>query len=1141
MIWYLLWPFRGTTEPPRLAPEHPIRRAFYQYGVAAARHWLLFILGSVATAVVLCYPVFFLYNNPTTGSSKLPYHVWTSARLYDGHPNTVPDLEVRQIWVHGSYNKAFEKPVLQEALSIQDTLVGSTHGFEEEAASEDGRTRMEHGNTCQGDIATHHPSLGLHSPLMFWNCSFEALQADTDVVDTINSQVTRKSYLNLTLRPASVFASKSFADGRVIGADALVITVFDRVTETTNRQWDDRLSSLARDAPHRWDLYPRGGHFAQGQLYEFQQKPLSTNDELALLGSYASMLGYVAWNLSGLRAVKSWTGLLITLISQAIKMLISIIASFSICGFLQIDLARVPDYYYPFIVWVIGLENMFRLVNSVLIQPPEQQTIHRVATALAEVSTKFLAATTQMLVLLWIISKKSSELSAFCTFAAIALFFDFFFHLTFFLPVVSVDVRRMELSDSLDRLDLVKNRNSSVAKAIPERQFFLETLLLGRGSLTSRIATSRIAGIVTSICFILGLNVHFFEDGNPIWSFFRSLQSMFHSHPMNGLSANFAPIINQARTPTGWIMLQDYKDAKQILDFVKPNVHHIVARVYDPLFVVLHGSNRAAPSADTSLLEIWWNTVRKHIYPFLLALFFSVAVVTLLMQYMLWNELPDEEIDSHSNHHPSLSLDTLPQAHRLDLIKLAACARGHIISVSLDRLVSFSLFDPHTHKYSFSVLSTVAMMQPLWPIVSIALDENGDWAALCTQDGNIAFWNLPDRRLSHFTRVKLEDQQICAFDFISIDRQEGERPSLIIVTCEAIVFEVDVVGSKVVQSFRTSQEKLVFATISRSKSGVNIIALTRSGRIRIAASNSGDWALYAIERLDSRLAPGSKEGKTRSLTSLPSLDVFATVRLRVVDLVDIKTKTLIHTFQPVLIKGNSLRILSSPRRECKNCHSAAVHSVSLAYVDFETHACVIRTYTLSNDLNKLICLAPTRAGKRPTCPGFPSSKEHTYTVNKPGSWEATRSQAIIGVRLRPRVAEASTSSSSSSSGFEPTYLQAQPHQDVTHRHRSALSPSAPDTLGPEKDVDSDEWEVWTMSSSGEFHTEPLPTSPNELLVADTGPIVPFGNRSVALGFGNKVKVGMVGNERFEKESNGFQGLAHLGGSRRRKMANRRII
>lgn len=778
-----------------------------------------------------------------------------------------------------------------------------------------------------------------------------------------------------------------------------------------------------------------------------------------------------------------------------------------------------------------------------LIQPPEQHTIHRVATALAEVSTKLVAATTQMLAMLWMVSKKSSELSAFCTFAAIALAFDFFFHLTFFLPVVSVDVRRMELSDSLDRVDLAKNRNNFKAKASLERQFFLKTLLLGRGSLTGRIATSRIAGIVTSICFILGLNVHFFEDGNPIWSFLHSLQAMFHSRPTHGLSASFAPVINQARTPTGWIMLQDYKDAKQILDFVKPNVHHIVARVYDPLFVVLRGSNRAAPSADRSVLDIWWDTIRKHIYPFLLSLIFSVAVVTLLMQYMLWNELPDEELDSHPTHHPSLALDTLPQAHRLDLIKLTACARGHIISISLDRLVSFSLFDPNTQNYSLSVLSTAAMTPPLWPIVSMALDENGDWAALCGKDGNIAFWNMPERTLSHFIRVKLEDQQTCAFDFISIGKEEGERPSLLIVTGEAKVIEVDVVGSKVVQSFRMSQEKLALATISRSKAGVNIIALTRSGRIRIAASNSGDWALSAVERLDSRLAPGSKEGKIRSLASVPSLGVFATVRLRVVELVDLKTKILIHTFRPVLIKGNSLRISSSPRRECKNCHATAVHSVSLAYIDSETKACVMRTYTLSKDFNKLMCLAPTLAGKRPLCPGLSSSKEHTYTVDKPGSWEATKSQAVIGIRMHPRIAVATTSSSSSSSSsdFDSISLQAQLSQNLTHRYRSLLSNAAIDTFGSEKDLDSDEWEVWTMSSSGDFHTEPLPTSPNELLVADTGPIVPLGNKSVALGFGNKVKVVRVGNERFETDSIDFQDLLHLGGPRRRKIANKKIL
>jgi hypothetical protein len=37
---------------------------------------------------------------------------------------------------------------------------------------------------------------------------------------------------------------------------------------------------------------------------------------------------------------------------------ISIVASFTICGFLKIDLARIPQEAYPFVVLVIGLENM---------------------------------------------------------------------------------------------------------------------------------------------------------------------------------------------------------------------------------------------------------------------------------------------------------------------------------------------------------------------------------------------------------------------------------------------------------------------------------------------------------------------------------------------------------------------------------------------------------------------------------------------------------------------------------------------------------------------------------------------------------------------------------------------------------------
>jgi hypothetical protein len=268
--------------------------------------------------VLLCYPVFFLYENPTTGFSKLPYHVWTSARLYDGDPAIRPDVEIRQVWVHGDYKKAFDKSVLQEALSIQNILVADNqqaNGLIPQSALESDVLIKDHDNICRGGSTIEHPSWGFHSPLMFWDCSVEALKSDADIIDTINSQVDRQSYLNLTLRPTSVFAGKSFINGKVVEADALVITLFDRVAE--NNKWDDKLDLLAKESPARWSLYPRDGHATRSRLYEFQQMPLSRKDDFFLAGSYILMLVYVVTRMSKLRAVKSWTGLLITLIFQA--------------------------------------------------------------------------------------------------------------------------------------------------------------------------------------------------------------------------------------------------------------------------------------------------------------------------------------------------------------------------------------------------------------------------------------------------------------------------------------------------------------------------------------------------------------------------------------------------------------------------------------------------------------------------------------------------------------------------------------------------------------------------------------------------------------------------------------------------------
>merc|ERR1711981_673841 len=85
--------------------------------------------------------------------------------------------------------------------------------------------------------------------------------------------------------------------------------------------------------------------------------------------------------------------------------------------------------------------------------------------------------------------------------------------------------------------------------------------------------------------------MHFYESGNSLWSLLHSVRPMFASHPGNN-APFIAPPINQARTPAAWLRIQDYRYAQEVLHYVKPTAHSIIARVYDPVVLVLKQSNR---------------------------------------------------------------------------------------------------------------------------------------------------------------------------------------------------------------------------------------------------------------------------------------------------------------------------------------------------------------------------------------------------------------------------------------------------------------------------------------------------------------------------------------------------------------------
>ncbi|KAF2089130.1 hypothetical protein K490DRAFT_38359 [Saccharata proteae CBS 121410] len=1110
-----------TTEPPILSPEHPIRKAFSSYGTVTARHWLFSLLLSVAVAVLLCYPVLFLFESPTSVGYSLPRHVWTSARLFEGPLDTEPDIALRQVWVHGSYMKSLERHVLEEALEVQDRLIG--RGFDnqglrglarigEVADNRSGNVPVID-NWCETPVS-RNSNWSSHSPLMYWNCSPTALEADTDILRTVNSQRDRRTSFNFTLRPPSVFAGKLFEGPNVVAADALVITLFERLPSTISEQWNERTMALAKEAPGRWSVYPRDGLTYRSQLYEFRYQPMSINDAGTLVMAYLLMFGYLLFSLRKLKAVKSVFGLFCTVISQ---MFISICASFTICGILKVNLSSVPGEAYPFVVLVIGLENMFRLINAVLESPPHMPTVTRIANALGDVGHLSLAATVQNLLILWMLSKVVSPgVAPACAFAAVALVFDFLFHLTFFVAVLSVDVRRMELQDSLDRINFSQQRRSSVSNK-QERQTWSGAFMKGTVPFSTRIA-----GTVAMICFILTLNWHFFDHDNRLLSalhYVRYARSAFtrqsRADPLP------APPINQARTPEAWLRLQDHASAAQVIDFIHPGSHSFIARVYEPLTIVIEGADRTGAAVHTtSILHILRELAEKHLFPVVLLSGFAIAIIFLLMNYLLWNELPDDEQSEYSNNEEvPLSLKSLPRSHDLDVVKITTAAQGHLVSVGLDRTTS---------------IWTASLTPPLWPIVATAIDDTGSWLALCNDSGRVALWSLNERQFRQFHTIELRGQMpmVCSFSFQQID--EVGRLSLVVVTPDGRLTNLDFRSGQS-WTHNISQTSLSSATLVQCLKGhPKLSSCTRSGQIFVTWLEAGQWISEPIDLA----IPEDKTSQVKYTVALPSLCMLAAVRTCQVDLIDLPTRTTVHAIPTGQIKGQSLRILHARRKTC-GCHSPTVHTFSLVYTDLDTQNCIMQTYTPGDGAtNGQICLRPppTTGDEPRTCSGFDKSISSLHWMHRPGSWEAAGIPSIVGVRKRPSSRAPSVVSTASDTSYFA--LSSDGHFGALKRRihdssngtttnskhpNSTLPPTSAGNTGP----DNDDWEVWTMSMTGETHTIPLfPRSHadpveeedhGQLFVAKPGPLARLGKRSLAVAFGNAVKIVTLGTDRFVED------------------------
>jgi hypothetical protein len=1019
--------------------------------------------------------------------------------------------------------KALQPDVLQTALEIQDFLLGPTVDFDPKRPSNPSTLSYDSMASLTPDLRDSlHAINGLsntswffHSPLQYWSCSSENIAQDNDILRTVNLNSHRSTSVNITLRHSIVFSGKRFEDHRLVAADALVITLVHMLDSPVGRQWEKKAEELSKSGLGRWQLYPEDGRSLASTLYEFRFQPLSWKDDLFLALVYTSIVIYFIYNLARFRALKSKIGLVSAVIAQ---IGVSIMSSFTICAIFKIDLSKLPRALYPIVVLAVGVENAFRSINAVIMTPSANRTPARIGEALGQTGHVALAGYTQNLVIIWFVSRFAiPSVQALCTFAAIALTFDFFYLLTFFIAVLSIDVRRLELSDSLTRIS-VRTPGYASAKH-SQRKGWFDGLFRGEAPLSTRVA-----GTLVMVSFIAIAQWHFFDESlsQTIIRFFRRVQS----EPLDGQSASLLSVdVHQARTPTAWLRMQDHLTAREVIKIVKPDAHSYTARVYDPLVFVLEGSDRTPTNFGVRpFLPAVYDFARHQSTPFLLVVILSVTGVGLLMNYLLWDESLEIETEDRPEDDPILSSKTLSTGHVLDVVLLTASVEGVVASVGLDRRIR--VWDVRKGGVSSIVGDSESDVDP-FPVLAMTIDSDSNWLALLSKD-TVFLWNIPERRWGPTKAVETKYKAPAAF-FFGYSQTELINP-IIVVRYNGLMTELHMESGeqKELQICKTPLVSVLPhvefpLTPNAVQPPLRIITASRRGCVHVATQLSTGWTSQEV--------PCDTGGinDITSILSLPVLSSFLAVRANSVELIDISTHKVTHTFSTAPITPSSLQCFHSARRR-PQCGSIGVAYFVLAYTSAATStatpAATMQVYLPEREGNTICFRDPYTPGST-TCSLWTETVEHTYSELNPGRWEALGLGYLVGVR------KCAPAPSSSPTARAPGL-----------RRRGARPKTRSNPADDGADVD-DAWEAWSLSMRGERATTPLLSAverrSDHLLVDALGPVEKVGRRSVVVGLGNVLKVVTVGQERFEgEEGEGGDGawvgmgIGSLGRRRRRK-------
>ncbi|XP_041264246.1 sterol regulatory element-binding protein cleavage-activating protein isoform X2 [Onychostruthus taczanowskii] len=445
-----------------------ISRAFYSHGLLCASYPIPIILFTALCILACCSP---LLKLPLPGTGPVEF----STPLKDyappgeqgpqpGEPGERPDWYVgapvayiQQIFVKATVSPwqknflavdVFRSPlarVFQLVEEIRNHALRDSSGVRslEEVCLQ--VTDLLPGLRKLRNLLPEHGCL-LLSPGNFWQNDRERFNADPDIIKTIHQHEPKTLQTSATLKDL-LFGLPGRYSGVSLSNRRRVVSY----TVTLGLQrYDSRFLSSLRSRLKLLHPSPNCSLREESVVHVHFKEEIGVAELIPLVTTYIILFAYIYFSTRKIDMVKSKWGLAL---AAVVTVLSSLLMSVGLCTLFGLTPTLNGGEIFPYLVVVIGLENVLVLTKSVVSTPVDLEVKLRIAQGLSNESWSIMKnMATELGIILIGYFTLVPAIQEFCLFAVVGLVSDFFLQMFFFTTVLSIDIRRMELADLNKRL-----------------------------------------------------------------------------------------------------------------------------------------------------------------------------------------------------------------------------------------------------------------------------------------------------------------------------------------------------------------------------------------------------------------------------------------------------------------------------------------------------------------------------------------------------------------------------------------------------------------------------------------------------------------------------------------------------------------